>query len=270
MPYLRAGEIDVYFEDSGRGAPIVFAHAFLGRSDAWAGQRLALGARHRVIAYDARGHGRSSAPGDASAYSPELAVADLVGLMDALGLPRAHLCGASMGAETALQALLRHPERAMGVVLADFGPGRDDPERFRKRNKALAAAILERGLAWAFEHHIRETELVASLASRRPRAFAALRELIETQPPHGIAHTLRGVLNAWPLLEQEPRLAAIASPVLVIRGALDEAARGPSACLLRTIPGAEEVVIPDVGHLTNLLAPAAFNRALGSFFEGAD
>jgi pimeloyl-ACP methyl ester carboxylesterase len=190
--------------------------------------------------------------------------------MDGLGIPRAHLCGLSMGAETALQALLDHAERVIGVVLADFGSGRQDPERFRRRNDELAAAILERGLPWAFEHHIRHGDLVTDLANRRPRAVDRMRSLVATQPPHGIANTLRGVLNARRSLEEAAgRLAAISRPVLIIRGALDEPARVPSAYLARAIPGAEEVVIPGAGHVTNLLAPEAFNRSLRAFFERA-
>ena len=268
MPHARVDDISIFYKETGHGPPVIFAHAYLGRTDVWAGQRLALAGRYRVIAYDARGHGRTGSPDDRDAYSLSRAIDDVVGLMDALDIERAHVCGLSMGAETMLHLLLRHPDRVQTATLADIGTGSDDPEAFRAYCSDLAGSCLDRGTSWTFEHRLTRDEFVLGLSRKREKAMDGLRVLVESQDPKGLAYCLYGVISDRPrIYSLESELGAVDRPVLVITGALDATVTGPAAFLARTIPGAVAVVIPDVGHVTNIQAPGPFNRALLTFLD---
>lgn len=268
MPVVSVNDVSLYVEDVGTGPPVLLAHAFLGRADVWAGQRMALRARHRVITYDARGHGRSDAPHDPTAYSLAIAVADLTGVLDVLGIESAHLCGLSMGAKTVLHTMLRHPHRVRSAVLADPGAGSDDVVAFRKDNERLARDFETKGSAWTFENRLANSAFVSGLGDRRQRAIEGMQALVESQDPIAIAHIIRNVLSPRPsVYSLEHELRAIRCPVLVVSGERDAAVEEPARYLADTIPGAESVVIPDVGHVTNILAPGPFNEALLTFLD---
>jgi pimeloyl-ACP methyl ester carboxylesterase len=119
-------------EESGEGPPIVLLHGLTAtRRYVVMGSRLLERSGYRVISYDARGHGRSSAAPDPGAYGYEDLAGDLGAVMDALEIPRAILAGASMGAHTILAFALEHPERvaALGVVTPAYHPeGEEDGE----------------------------------------------------------------------------------------------------------------------------------------------
>ncbi len=271
MPLAPAGDIRLHYDASGSGPPLILAHAYLGRADVWAGQRMALISGYRVIAYDARGHGRSDAPDDPAAYSLDIAVSDLIGLMDALGIDRTHVCGLSMGAETVLHALLKQPERFMSATLADVGSGSDDMAEFIEKGEILAKAFLEHGSLWAFERLLERGSFAAGLGERRQQTVASMKRIVENHPAHAMAHTMRGYLMRRPTVYSlEPLLRKVTSPVLVIRGELDERVAEPSAFLARTMPTAREIVIPGVGHVTNILAPTRFNEALRTFLSAIE
>jgi len=268
MPHAHVDDISIFYDETGHGPPVIFAHAYLGRTDVWAGQRLALAGRYRVIAYDARGHGRTDSPHDRDAYSLSRAVDDVIGLMDALDIERAHVCGLSMGAETMLHVLLRYPDRVQTATLADIGTGSDDPIAFRTYCSDLADSFLEHGTAWTFEHRLSQDEFVLGLSRKREKALDGLKALVESQDPKGLAYCLYGVISDRPsIYSLEPELRAVDRPVLVITGALDTTVTGPAGFLARIIPGAQAVVIPDVGHVTNIQAPGPFNRALLAFLD---
>ncbi len=112
-------------EEAGDGPPIVLLHGLTATHRyVVMGSRLLERSGHRVVAYDARGHGRSSPAPDPAAYGYERLARDLEAVLDALGLARAALAGASMGAHTALRFALAHPERvaALGLVTPAFDP----------------------------------------------------------------------------------------------------------------------------------------------------
>ncbi len=108
------------------GPPIVLLHGLTAtRRYVVMGSRLLERSGYRVVAYDARGHGRSGPAPDPRAYGYERLARDLGAVLDALRIPRAALAGASMGAQTALRFALEHPERvtALGLVTPAFDPG---------------------------------------------------------------------------------------------------------------------------------------------------
>src|SRR5262249_43509911 len=102
-----------------------------------------------------------------------------------------------------------------------------------------------------------------------PRAARLVRQGFLEHPPHGLVHTLRGVLAKQPSVEElATRLGALDLPALVIVGERDRASVEPCRALADALPSARLVVVPGAGHVVNLEQPAAFNAALEGFLDG--
>src|SRR5438105_11303716 len=115
---VERGGVSLAAEDVGGGVPIVLLHGLTAtRRYVVMGSKALERSGHRVISYDARGHGRSSPAADPGAYGYEDLVGDLEAVLDALAVQRAVLAGASMGAHTLLSFALRSPERVAGLVV---------------------------------------------------------------------------------------------------------------------------------------------------------
>jgi len=123
-------------QQAGEGVPVVLLHGLTAtHRHVVMGSKALERSGHRVISYDARGHGRSTPAPDRGAYGYEELGADLVAVLDALGIERAVLAGASMGAHTLLGLALRSPERAAGLVVITPGydpAGNEDAERLAR------------------------------------------------------------------------------------------------------------------------------------------
>lgn len=192
---------------------------------------------HRVIAYDARGHGRSSPAPDPAAYTyPDLA-ADLGAVLDAAGLDRAVLAGASMGAHTLLRFALDHPERVAGLVVITpaYVPGRtDDLARWDALSDGLRRGGVEGFLA-AYP-----TDTVPERWRGTVRTVIEQR-LSRHEHPDAVADALRAVPRSTPFGDLA-ELAAIAAPTAIV-ASRDEAdpdhPYAVAAAYHRTIPGAE-------------------------------
>ncbi|MEA2190305.1 MAG: hypothetical protein QOI73_426, partial [Solirubrobacteraceae bacterium] len=147
---LPGAGVTVAASDDGDGIPVVLLHGLTAsRRYVVMGSKALQRSGHRVIAYDARGHGSSSpapAPGD---YGYELLSADLLALLDALGLERAVLAGASMGAHTILRLALDAPERVAGLVVITpaYDPvGSADAVQRLRRYDRLSDGLREGGI----------------------------------------------------------------------------------------------------------------------------
>jgi len=126
---VESGGVTLAAEEAGEGLPVVLLHGLTAtRRYVVMGSRALERGGHRVIAYDARGHGASTPAPDPHAYDYDDLVEDLRAVMDDRGIDRAVLVGASMGGHTAVRMALDHPERVAGLVIATpaFDP-EDDP-----------------------------------------------------------------------------------------------------------------------------------------------
>src|SRR5947207_2849242 len=113
-----SAEPRLHVEVEGSGPVVVLAHGFGGSARNFLPQARGLRDRYRIVRFDARGHARSEAPAEASAYTPEAFVADLGRVLDQVGARAAVVGGLSMGAGTALRFALAHPGRVQGRALA--------------------------------------------------------------------------------------------------------------------------------------------------------
>jgi 3-oxoadipate enol-lactonase len=213
MPYARVRGIDLFFEEHGAGPHVVVAHGALGSThfaNTFGLKASTLAARGlHVIAFDARGHGRSGYTRRATDYDKQALADDLLSLMDALGLERASICGTSMGATTALLLALGHPERVESLVVRAPAPFAADIAAARRMMHALTLSYQVLGVS-----------LTARLVSMLPGVDAAERRraLLRGQRRGAIVPALRGFLSE-PL--SMDRLDAIAARTLVMAHAGD-------------------------------------------------
>jgi pimeloyl-ACP methyl ester carboxylesterase len=208
------------------------------------GSRALERAGHRVIAYDARGHGRST-PAPDRAYDYEQLAEDLARVLEQTGAPRALLAGASMGAHTAVRLALTRPElvAALALITPAFEPERAAGGAELARWDALAAGLREGGV----EGFLAAYDLDALPAAWRSTVETVLRQRLGAhEHPEAVADALEGVPRSRPF-ETIEQLAAIAVPTVVV-GSRDEAdPEHPLAVAERyaaAIPGARLVVEP--------------------------
>jgi pimeloyl-ACP methyl ester carboxylesterase len=242
---FAAGATQLSGELSGApgGIPVVLLHGLTAtRRYVVMGSQSLQRSGHRVLAYDARGHGASAPAADGDYAYPRLA-ADLGAALDAAGFERAVLAGASMGAHTAVRFALDHPERARALVLITpaFDPAHARSAAELARWDALAQGLREGGV----EGFIAAYELGEVAEELRPTVEMVLRQrLAAHEHPRAVADALEAVPRSAPF-EDPAELAALALPALVVASRDEPDPGHPRAVAERWaqwIPGARMVV----------------------------
>jgi len=230
-------------DETGEGVPVVLLHGLTAtRRYVVMGSRALERSGHRVIAYDARGHGRSSPAPVPEAYTYDNLGRDLEAVLDARGIDRAVLAGASMGAHTMLWLALHAPDRVAGLVVITpaYDPATNDAEERFTRWDALADG-LERGGIDGF--------IAASGTSGVPESWQETVEkvtrqrLSEHSDLDAVADALRAVPRSRPFGEIS-ELASIYVPVVVVASSDEPDPGHPQAvgeAYAATIPGARLV-----------------------------
>ena len=172
MPYAEVNGVNLYYESSGDGFPLVWSHEFAGDYRSWEPQVRFFSRRYRVITYCARGYPPSDVPGGLDAYSQEQAVEDLRGLLGYLGIKRAHVGGLSMGGNVALNFGLAHPRLARSLVVAGTGTGSDSPDIVRRATWPGSPDAWSLA-AWRRWRTTRGGRRACSYCARTPRAGAS-------------------------------------------------------------------------------------------------
>jgi pimeloyl-ACP methyl ester carboxylesterase len=263
MSLLTADGVRLHYEVTGEGTPVVFVHEFSGDHRSWEPQVRYLSRRYRCVTYAARGYPPSDVPADPARYSQDIAVSDLLALLDHLEVERAHLVGLSMGGFTVLHFGLRHRERVHSLAIAGVGYGSSpapDP-RWREEVAALADFYAEDTPA-AAASHAQAPGRIAFLV-KDPRGWQEFADHLAQHPGVGAANTMRGIQGGRPnLYDLEPELRALDVPLLVIIGDEDEPCLEPGLFLKRVVPTAGLAVLPRSGHTVNLEEPDRFNQVV--------
>ena len=251
----------VGYESAGAGVPLLLLHAFPLNRSMYEEQTAALGDIARVISVDVPGVGRSE-PAPLSIDG----MADLAAnLLDALQISRAVVGGVSMGGYAALAFARRYPDRLRGLILANTRAAADSEEA-RKGRVEMAEVARTEGPAEIAERMLPKV-LGATALKRNRKLVDRVRSMIESLPGEVIADLLSALANRE---DSTPHLGAIEVPTLVI--ASEEDTITPAAEALewsKLIPGSRFVEIQGAGHLSNLEAPEAFNKAVRDFLEMA-
>jgi len=264
----------LYYEEAGTGTPVVFVHEFAGDYRTWEAQMRAFARSHRCVTFSARGYPPSDVPSDPARYGQDIARADVIAVMDALGIDRAHVVGHSMGAYTALRVGIKHPQRCISVTAAGCGWGSVADPAARGAMRQLAAdtakMFTEKGIAAA-------AALYADGPTRQahkhkdPRGYAEFARMLAEHSALGHALTMSMLQARRPTLwDMEADLQRFSVPLLVIVGDEDDSCLEGSLFLKRTAPTAGLLVIPRSGHTITSEEPAAFNAALADFFAAAE
>ena len=273
MPTLTTDDgVNLAFEDTGSGTPVVFVHEFAGDMRSWEPQVRFLSRRYRCITYNARGFPPSDVPDGAGAYSQDRARDDVLAVLDGLGIGRAHIVGLSMGGFATLHFGLAWPERARSLVLGGVGYGAepDQQTRFHDEADANAGFLRARGMA-AFAEDYSTGPTRVQFQNKDPRGWREFADMLAEHSAAGSADTQQGVQKKRPsLYDLTDRMEALTVPTLIVSGDEDWPCLVPNILMKRTIPSAGLLVVPNTGHTINLEEPAAFNAALADFFAQVD
>ena len=265
---LPANGIELNVERAGTGQPLLLLHGFTGSTETWAPVLQRLAAESEIVAIDLIGHGRSDVPADWTRYSFERCVADLLAVLDTLGIAETDLLGYSLGGRVALHLAAAAPERVRGLILESASPGLADPTERRARlesDLALADEIERAGLE-SFVDSWEQQPLFASQRSLPEAERLTLRGQRLRSDPRGLANSLRGMGAG----RQEPlweRLPDLAMPTLILVGELDRKYCELGRQMAAQLPNARLEVVPGAGHTVHLEQPDHFGDAVLSFLR---
>lgn len=256
MPKVRVGDIEMHYVEAGAGAPLVLIMGFSGDHTAWGLQIRAFAERHRVIAFDNRGTGQTDAPDHR--YTIPMMADDTAGLMDALGIDRAHVIGISMGGMIAQELALAYPERVSSLHL---GCSLARPDGYmlalnaswREMRARLGREAMLRALGlWLFAP--------ATYDERPELVEAVLQNSLANPDPQSLTGFLRQS-EAVAAHDTLDRLGAVRVPTLVSVGE-DDILVPPrfSRELAARIPGAALRIVKGAGHGYFLERADTFNE----------
>jgi 3-oxoadipate enol-lactonase len=254
---VKANGISFNCQIDGReGAPwLVFSNSLMANLTMWDDQAAALKDNFRVLRYDQRGHGGTDAP--KGPYSFDMLAADVIGLLDALKIGRAHFVGLSMGGMTAVLLAETHPDRLMSIVPCDCGP-MSTPQSAQQWEERIALAK-SGGMEALVEPTVARWCAPEFLAAHKAAADR-LRQMIRTTPVAGFI----GCAEALSNFDLRGGLSRINRPTLFICGTKDASFPGTKA-LHAGVSGSKMVEVEGAGHISNVEQPAIFTRAVTDF-----
>jgi 3-oxoadipate enol-lactonase len=273
MAIAKVGSIELYYEEHGSGDPLLLIMGLAADSTAWLFQWPAFSKHYRTIVFDNRGVGRSSKP--AGPYTIHEMADDAAGLLDGLGIARAHVVGVSMGGMIAQELALRHPQKVRGLVLGCTYP---EPDADIERQREFSVGALGGNISASGDIQIdlKSLDPMQFFQTLLPAVFN--QEFIEKELPklielfggalqYGFSmEAILGQVTAVMSHKATDRLHQIKSPTLVITGDADRLVPPANSDILaKHIPGARLVKIPGGSHGFNFETPELFNREVLSF-----
>lgn len=268
--YVIVDEGALYYQEAGKGKAVVFIHDHPLDHRMWEAQFYRFSKKYRAIRYDMRGYGRSSKQREGYQFTH---AADLVQLMNALSINKAHFIGLSMGGFVGADMLGCYPERVRSAVLVSGNickiPGPSNPmdeEEAAYRDEEIAQ-IKAQGV----ETVKRELfdELMSTCGSHSERVSQSTWEMIcdwnAWQPLHKEARTVLGMDAYVALQEYQPE-----TPVLLVEGNAPGNQYSEMPDILIYLPNGSQVVLDDCGHLLNMEQPELFNKTVLDFLASIE
>jgi pimeloyl-ACP methyl ester carboxylesterase len=253
VPFARTDDrVRLYYEEHGRGTPLVLAYGIGGNADMWDLNRETLAARHRLVLWEPRGHARSDSPEDPAKYS----------------FQRAHVGGLSLGAGIATRFALRFPARVRSLVATNSSSASGLPlsvENLVMRARSIEIT-LTKGMDAMAEFAMAANPNVSERLALEPAARAEFYEEYRRLSPIGYANSLRALLAMDHITDQLPRLRM---RVLLI-GADRDPSLEPMKVMHRKIRGSKLVVLSPASHFGNRDQPESWNRTVLQFLARCD
>jgi pimeloyl-ACP methyl ester carboxylesterase len=230
MPYADVNGLHLYYEEHGDGSPLVLLHGGMLTIDLnFAALIPTLADRHRIVAVEMQGHGRTA---DIDRpITPAALASDVVALLDHLRIDRAHVLGHSFGAAVALELAVTHPDRVRSIV-------------------PISASVRPDGM---HEDLTDPAKMATSTRMPNPQDFADFKAAYERLSPHPehfdeflvSLSASNADLQGW----SDEQLAGITAPVLLVQGDRDFTTVEHAALMLQLIPGSQLAVLPDTTHM---------------------
>jgi 3-oxoadipate enol-lactonase / 4-carboxymuconolactone decarboxylase len=260
MAFVMQDKVRLYWRaDGDEGKPPLLLLNSLGTDHAmWDAVMPLLMRDFRVLRMDTRGHGASDAPkGD---YTLSMLAQDALGVLDAAGVARAHVCGLSMGGMTALALAIEHPERVEKIIGANTS-AQMSPDLMRER----AALVRQKGMQAVIDAVLGRF-FTQAFRDRNPPLLGSTRATVLATDPEGYAACCMAIAG----MKIKDKLARVKAPLLVINGAQDvstpPAEHGER--IATAVAGARSAML-DAAHLSAVEQPEAFAGALVAFLTGA-
>jgi len=271
MPRASINGVNICYQVSGHGEPLVLIQGLGSPGSGWFFQQRAFGKSYRVIVLDNRGAGRSSKPGEQ--YTVKTMADDVIGLMDHLGIDKAHIIGASMGGMIAQEIAINYPQRVKKLVLACTTAGIDDAEMRMLAQRSIGlgdgASEADMGSLDARMMGKMMGTVTASSFNRKiyRTFFVPVAKLYFRYG--GIAAGVLGQLRSVASHSTLGRLNQIKAPTLVIAGTGDKLMPPQSSDILaKNIPGAKLVKLEGGSHSFFIEMHGRFNREVFEFLKG--
>ncbi|MFQ5830110.1 MAG: alpha/beta fold hydrolase [Candidatus Methylomirabilia bacterium] len=269
MPYLRTDDgVKIYYEDHGRGFPLVLAYGIGGNTGMWQPNIAALSARYRLILWEPRGHARSESPEDPARYSFRRWALDLRDVLRHLRIRKAHVGGLSLGGGIAARFTLLYPARVRSLLIFDSSSAAGLPlsvENLVMRAHSIEVTLNE-GMEAMAELAIASNPNVAGRVKLDPRARDEIFAMYRMLTPIGYANALRALIAMDYITDQ---LSKIRVPTLLVCGDEDPSL-GPMKVIKNKIRASRLVVLSPAGHFANRDQPKAFNQAVLEFLSKVD
>jgi 3-oxoadipate enol-lactonase len=238
------------------GPPLLLINSIASTRELWARQMPAFAGRYRVIRYDARGHGRSSAP--AGDYTVEQLGGDALAILDDAGIAAAHVCGISLGGLTAQWLGVHAANRVSSLVLANTGARIGSNESWAER----IALVRDQGMTVVADLTIPRW-FSTGFQERDPETVHAFRTMIQSCPAGGYL----GCCAALRDTDLREAIAAITCPTLVIASTADAATPAEGLAFIRARVAGARMVTVESRHMSNVECAEAFTAAVLDFLE---
>lgn len=256
MPTTRVNGIDLYYEITGKGAPLLFIHGLGSSTRDWEEQVNYFASHYQVIVFDVRGHGKSAKPN--GPYSMKLFASDTAKLLQYLGITRPHVVGISMGGMIGFQLAISQPQMLKSLVIVNSQPEfivRTCKERIQVWQRFLTVRLLGMRMLG---------KLLAKRLFPKPEHENLRRVFIRrwaTNDPRAYRESMQAIVG-WSVMEQ---IGDIDCPTLVIASDADYTPLRTKQAYVEQLPHGELVVINDANHAVPVERPEQFNAVLEAF-----
>ncbi len=265
MPYTEINGANLYYETAGSGAAVVLLHAGIADQRMWNDQVAPLSQKYRVVRYDLRGFGQTTAPAEPFAHHE-----DLRALLDQLGIERAAVIGCSNGGRVAMNFTLAYPDRVSALAMVCSAPG---GFKFGGESPALWKQVVDAFESGDMEKTSRlETQLWAAGPERDPALVdQRVLDLVYEMNLIALKNEVAGGGEEQPFTPPAvERLGEIRVPVLSVVGEMDSPVTLEAGKIMaQGIAGVKQVIMPNTAHLPSMEHPDEFNRIVLGFLKEA-
>ncbi len=272
MPFAMTNDgVELFYEEVGKGTPIIFIHEFADDLRSWERQIHHFARTHRCIAFNARGYPPSDVPEEWKMYNQVRAMNDVHDLHKYLKLDKAHIVGLSMGGFASLHFGINYPCMCLSITVAGCGYGSgSDQKTWRNETSRVARDFLKNGMTGFGAKYVAGPTRV-QLMNKDPKGYAAFVKRFNEHSALGSANTFLGVQGRRPsIYDMEEQIKTISIPCHIMTGDEDDPCIEPNIWMKRIISSSWLSVFPQSGHAINLEEQALFNLLTEKFFRAVE